>query len=132
MFLLKCVNDVGELRKKGFFPEEFLKKLAEDLRILHEWYDEDKEFPFEEFHADILECGYVAVLEAEQYENELELLGVSGGVEALFPETVEKYIWAGEGWLRMNVIYNDSFGMIFWIAECHCQKLLDRLKAIGF
>jgi hypothetical protein len=46
----------------------------------------------------------------------MEQLGVSGGVKALIPETTEWHQFGKERWLRMDVIYNESFAMIFYIS----------------
>ena len=41
----------------------------------------------------------------------MEKLGVSGGVKALIPETTEWHQFGKEHWLRMDVVYNESFAM---------------------
>jgi hypothetical protein len=78
-----------------------------DLRVIHEWNDEDQEYSFEEFHTDVFHCGCIVIFKTLE-DIEMEELGVSGGVKELIPETMELHQLRKEQWLRMNVVYKDK------------------------
>ena len=115
MLFVKCYRDLEELSQGGQLHALLVQQLEEDLRVIHEWADEDREYSFSNFHTDALQCGYIAILECADDAEELETLGVSGGLDGLVPETEEWYQFNQIEWVRLVVIYNDSYSMIFWM-----------------
>ena len=122
MLFVKCYRDLEELYKGGQLNALFVQRLEEDLRVIHEWADEDQEYSLSDFHTDALQCGYIAVLECVEDVDVLEGLGVSGGMDALVPETEEWYQFDQTEWVRLVVIYNDSYSMIFWMLASVYQR----------
>ena len=123
MQLIKCLRDITRLRHKMVFPREMLDRLEADLRIIHRWHDEDREFPFEDFHTDIFLCGGIVIFDTVSDLNMMDEIGVSGGVSELVPETARILRFAKEYWLRMDVIFTESFAIIFYMTLQTAQKL---------
>lgn len=128
MLFVKCYRDLEELSQGGQLYALFVQQLEEDLRVIHEWADEDQEYSFSDFHTDVLQCGYIAILECAE---ELEALGVSGGLDGLVPETEEWYSFGQEEWVRLVVIYNDSYSMIFWMPAGVYRGRVQELKILA-
>jgi hypothetical protein len=116
MYLIKCLNDIYYLREIKALSIAMLDQLESDLRVIHKWNDEDQEYSFEDFHTDVLQCGCIVIFKTIEDIDMMEELGVSGGVKALIPETTKWHQFAKEQWLRIDVVYNESFAMIFYIA----------------
>jgi hypothetical protein len=116
MYLIKCLNDINYLREIKALSSVMLDQLESDLRVIPEWNDEDHEYSFEEFHTDVLQCGCIVIFKALEDIERMEELGVSGGVKALITERTEWHQFGKERWLRMDVVYNESFAMIFYVA----------------
>ena len=121
---IKCLQDISDLRRSKALSQEMLDGLEADLRIIHEWADEYTERSFEEFHTDDFLCGGIVVFETCADLDQMEELGVSGGIDALVPETLQKRLFGNESWLRMNVTYNESYAVIFFILA----NLSDRFR----
>lgn len=123
MQLIKCLRDITRLRQKMVLPKKMLDRLETDLRIIHRWNDEDRECPFEDFHADVFLCGGIAIFETVSDLNMMDALGVSGGVSELVPETARILRFAKEHWLRMDVIFTESFACVFYMTLQVAQRL---------
>lgn len=130
MLFVKCYRDFEDLSQGGQLHALFVQQLEEDLRVVHEWADEVQEYSFSDFHTDVLQCGYIAILECAEDAKELEALGVSGGLDGLVPETEEWYQFNQTEWVRLVVIYNDSYSMIFWMSAGIYQGRYQVLKIL--
>ena len=114
MEVVKRICDIERLKKEGNFPNELIEKIEDDLHVVHEWSDIDEECCFEDFDADDFGYGHIAIFEGEEEKQDYEKIGLTGGLEEITPETVEEQLIGGVKWIRLVVIYNDSYSMIIW------------------
>ena len=112
---IKCISDIEKLKKEGNFPDELIKKIEDDLHIVHEWSDMDEECCFDDFDADDFGYGHIAIFEGTEEKQDYEKIGLTGGLEEITPETVEEQLIEGIKWSRLVVVYNDSYSMILWL-----------------
>ena len=116
MIKIKCLGDIEELEKAQTCPQPLTDMLYHDLEALHEWADCDHTSTIEDFYADDYDLGYIAILNGSESVQELEDgIGLTGGYEITIPESAEIYHWGAEKWIRVIVIYNDSYSMVLWI-----------------
>lgn len=113
---IQCIADIRELEKEHSVPKELIALLYQDMQALYYWADSDHITTLEDFHADMFDYGYIALLNGTETAQELEDgIGLTGGYENTIPETAEIHYWGSEKWARVVVIYNDSYSMVLWI-----------------
>ena len=116
MIKIKCLGDIEELEMEHTCPKALTDMLYKDLEALHEWADCEHSTTLEDFYADDFDFGYIAILDGTESVKELEdCIGLTGGYENTIPESAEIYHWGTEKWIRVIVIYNDSYSMVLWI-----------------
>lgn len=134
MIEIRCLKDIQNISVNQGYPKELIKLLEEDLRTIREYADVDEEYTFEEYNTDYTDNGYIAILEGNESLEELENIGLTGGLSEVIPESAENYYMEGTIWTRIIVIYNDSYAMIFWLRDTNMfnsylvvdKKTLDR------
>lgn len=76
MHVIKCLKDIELLRASQAVSAVMTDRLEIDLHMIHDWSDEDRQYAFEEFHADLCQCGFVIVFETISDVNQMEELGI--------------------------------------------------------
>lgn len=113
---IQCAADIRALEQSHSVPAELIEHIFRDLEVVYEWSVPDQEVTFENFHTDEYDYGYIAILEGTESTEELEReLSLTGGYENTTPESAEIYHWGTDKWVRVIVIYNDSYSMVLWI-----------------
>ena len=113
---IKCLRDIQSLEQAHTVPQELITELYQDLAGLYDWAEDDHAVTLEEFHADDYDYGYIALLDGTESAKDLEdEIGLTGGYENTVPESTEIYHWGTDKWVRVIVIYNDSYSMVLWI-----------------
>ena len=113
---IQCIADIRALEQSHSVPAELIEHIFQDLKVVYEWSVPDQEVTFEDFHTDEYDYGYIAILEGTESTEELEReLSLTGGYENTTPESAEIYHWGTDKWVRVIVIYNDSYSMVLWI-----------------
>lgn len=117
MIEIKSVGDIKTLEKKAV-PKQIVELITDELKAIHAWSDEDKEYSFEEFNTDIFDYGYIVLLEGNESREDYIYLGLSEGLDGVIPEASHNYYFAGQKWTKLIVVYNDSYTMSFWLKNC--------------
>ena len=118
MIKIKNLQQIKKLTLRTDLPEELVNYLSQDLYSIYLWTNYDKIIDFENFHTDLANNGYVAIMDGNETREELETeIGLTGGFQQTIPEEVQIHYFEGSKWRRVLVIYNNSYAMILWIHQ---------------
>lgn len=116
MIKIQTLQEIKKLTLLSSLPDELPKYLYQDLYSIYLWTNCDKTIAFEDFHTDLADNGYVAILDGSESREELETeIGLTGGFQETIPEEVQIHSFDGSKWRRVLVIYNNSYAMVLWI-----------------
>lgn len=131
MIEIKCKKDIDILKDNKNIPEELIRHISEEFVVLKSWCDEDDQDSIEEFHTDNYGYGYITILEGNETNEEIQKLGLSEGLEGIFPEDAVNYQFGADKYTRIIVIYNDSYSMSIWLKNSNLFDSFERKAEIS-
>ena len=116
MIKIKNLKALEKFIGKPDLPSDIVPFLLRDLYNIYLWTGCNNKMDFRDFDADLVNNGYIAVLEGKEKKEELEQeIGLTGGFKATIPEEVQIHKFGENTWRRVLVIYNNSYAMVLWI-----------------